>query len=79
MIDKLTLNTLHPKVAIAIDQDVPAEIGSNGLERTAALGILSAIETGLEAKAVAGNYIPTGGRLAWIRVLRGRQSRICSP
>jgi len=72
VIDKLTLNTLHPKVAIAIDQDVPAEIGSNGLERTAALGILSAIETGLEAKAVAGNYIPTGGRLAWIRVLEGQ-------
>jgi len=69
LIEKLAMNTLHPKVAIAINQDVPAEVGGNPVQRSMATGILSAIETGLEAKAIAGKYIPMGKKPAWIQAL----------
>jgi hypothetical protein len=49
--EKLALHTQHPEVAIALSQDVPAQIGSSPFERTMALGILSVIDAGLQTNA----------------------------
>jgi len=67
-IEKLALHTQHPGVAIALSQDVPAQVGGTALERNVALAMLGVIDSGLEAKAKAGQYIP-GAEPAWIRDL----------
>ena len=61
--EKLALHTQHPEVAIALSQDVPAQIGSSPFERSMALGILSVIDAGLQANG--GKVVP-GAAPAWI-------------
>jgi len=51
--EKLALHTQHPEVAVALSQDVPAQIGSSPFERTMAIGILSVIDAGLQSNANA--------------------------
>jgi hypothetical protein len=70
-LEKLSLGTQHPKVAIALDQEVPVEIAGTPIERTVALAALTAIDAELQAKAAAGKYIP-GMKPAWIRELEAR-------
>jgi hypothetical protein len=71
LLEKLSLGTQHPKVAFAVDQEVPVEIGGAPLERAAALAALTAIDAGLQARAAAGKYIP-GMKPAWIREIEAR-------
>lgn len=69
--EKLALGTQHPKVAISLDQDVPAEMGASELERKLALSLLSVVDLGLKNKAVAAHFIP-GSKPAWISDLEAQ-------
>ncbi len=69
--EKLALHTQHPGVAIALSQDVPAEVGGALLERNVALAMLSVVDVGLAGKAKAGKYLP-GMRPTWIRDLEAQ-------
>jgi hypothetical protein len=69
--EKLALGTQHPKVVIALDQDVPAATGTSDLERTVALGLLSVVDIGLRNKAAAARLI-SGSRPAWIGELEAQ-------
>ncbi len=68
LLEKLALSTLHPKVAISLDQEVPAKTPGTEMQRKVTLAVLSGIDTGLEAKARLEKYIP-GSRPAWIASL----------
>src|ERR1035437_594055 len=68
MIEKLALHTQHPTVEIVLSQEVPAELGVSALERSVALSILSIIDSGLQATAVADKLIP-GAQPVWISTL----------
>ncbi len=54
---KLALRTRHPRIAIELDQDVPALLGGTMIERNVAMGILSAIEVGMKVRTTAGQYM----------------------
>jgi hypothetical protein len=69
--EKLALGTQHPKVAISLVQDVPAETGASELERKLALSVLSVVDVGLRNKAVAAHLIP-GSKPAWITDLEAQ-------
>jgi hypothetical protein len=71
MIEKLALHTQHPEVVIPLSQDVPAQVAGSPFERTLALGVLSVIDAGLDAKAKASKNIP-GIRPAWISDLEAQ-------
>jgi hypothetical protein len=66
--EKLALHTQHPTVHFAISQDVPADVGGSPLQRTLELAMLSAIDSGLAAKAQAEKMIP-GAQPDWVRAL----------
>ncbi len=68
LIEKMALHTQHPEVVIPLSQDVPAQVAGSPFERTVALGVLSLIDAGLDAKAKAGNQLP-GFKPDWIRDL----------
>jgi hypothetical protein len=68
MLEKMALHTEHPTVEMTLNQEVPAAVGGTMLERGVALSILGVIETGLQATAAAGKFIP-GTRPAWVGVL----------
>ena len=63
---KLAMHTQHPSIAIPIAQDVPVEVSGLPFARTLALGTLTLLERGLQAKASAAKFIP-GEHPAWIR------------
>jgi len=65
LIEKMALHTQHPEVVIPLSQDVPAQVAGSPFERTLALGMLSVIDAGLDAKAKASKSLP-GMRPAWI-------------
>jgi len=65
LIEKMALHTQHPEVVIPLSQDVPAQVAGSPFERTLALGMLSVIDAGLDAKAKASKGLP-GMRPAWI-------------
>jgi hypothetical protein len=67
-VEKLALHAQHPEVVIPISQDVPAQVAGSPFERTLALGVLSVIDAGLDAKAKASKNLP-GIQPAWIRDL----------
>jgi hypothetical protein len=67
-IEKLALHNQHPTVELDLSQEVPANVGGTALERGVALSILEVIDSGLQATAAAGKYIP-GTRPQWIRDL----------
>jgi hypothetical protein len=69
MMEKLVLHTQHPGVAIALNQDVPVDLGGKALERNIELTILQVIDTGLKAKAMANKYMQ-GMQPQWIRDLQ---------
>jgi hypothetical protein len=69
MMEKLMLHTQHPGVAIALNQDVPVDLGGKALERNIELTILQVIDTGLKAKTMANKYIQ-GMQPQWIRDLQ---------
>jgi hypothetical protein len=71
LLEKLALSTLHPKVAISLDQDVPAEMPGTEMQRKVTLAVLSGIDAGLEARARLEKHIP-GARPAWIGVIEDR-------
>lgn len=67
--EKLALGTQHPKVAIALDQDVPAATGTSEIERKLALSVLSVVDVGLKNKSLAAGIIgsPTP---SWVKDLQ---------
>jgi hypothetical protein len=65
LVEKLALGAMHPKVAITLEQDVPAKVPGNEMQRKMAQTILSGIDVGLEAKDRLQKVIP-GARPAWI-------------
>jgi hypothetical protein len=69
MIEKLALHTQHPSVDIALNQDVPVDLGGKALERNIELTILGVIDTGLKAKSMADKYL-LGLQPQWIRDLQ---------
>ncbi|MGD0632106.1 MAG: hypothetical protein ABR987_22470 [Terracidiphilus sp.] len=71
LIEKMALHTQHPEVVIPLSQDVPAQVAGSPFERTLALGVLSLIDAGLDAKAKAGNQLP-GFKPDWIRDLEAQ-------
>jgi hypothetical protein len=71
MIEKLALHTQHPEVVIPLSQDVPAQVAGSPFEKTLALGVLSLIDAGLDAKAKASKNIP-GIRPGWISDLEAQ-------
>jgi hypothetical protein len=71
LIEKMALHTQHPEVVIPLSQDVPAQVAGSPFERTLALGVLSVIDAGLDAKSKASKGIP-GMRPAWISDLESQ-------
>lgn len=67
-VERLALGAQHPKVEVALSQDVPAEVGGSPLQRSLAMSILSVIDSGLKAGAMAANIVP-GIKPVWIRGL----------
>jgi hypothetical protein len=65
LIEKMALHTQHPEVVIPLSQDVPAQVAGSPFERTLALGVLSVMDAGLDAKDKATKGLP-GMRPAWI-------------
>jgi hypothetical protein len=65
---KLALHSQHPQVVIPIDQKVAVEVGGSLFERNLAVGVLSALETGMTQDSTAGKLMD-GLRPAWIRDL----------
>jgi len=72
LVEKMALHTQHPKVEMALSQEVPAEVGGSALERQMALAILAVVESSLQAASgpdsTVERYVP-GIRPAWVRVL----------
>jgi hypothetical protein len=71
LIEKMALHTQHPEVVIPLSQDVPAQVAGSPFERTMALGVLSLMDAGLDAKAKASKGLP-GMRPAWISDLEAQ-------
>jgi hypothetical protein len=71
LIEKMALHTQHPEVVIPLSQDVAAQVPGSPFERTLALGVLSVIDAGLDAKAKASKSLP-GMRPAWISDLEAQ-------
>jgi hypothetical protein len=69
LLEKLALHTLHPSVEIALNQEVPAAMGT-AMQRNVALTILKVIDSGLKAKSVVDKYIPGTQQPRWIRDLQ---------
>jgi hypothetical protein len=69
--EKLAMHTQHPMVHFAISQDVPAEVGGSPLQRAMEMGMLSALDSGLVARAQANKLIP-GAQPDWVRTLDAR-------
>lgn len=67
-LEKLALGTLHPKVALTLNQDVPLAIGGDLLGRSLALKVLEVADASLGAKAKISGLIPDM-RPEWIRQL----------
>jgi hypothetical protein len=70
-LEKLALRAQHPRAEIAVDEEVPANIGGSYVEQKAALALLVAIQGGLDAKAMVGTFLPGMGP-AWTRDLAAR-------
>jgi hypothetical protein len=71
LIEKMALHTQHPEVVIPLSQDVPAQVAGSPFERTLALGVLSVIDAGLDAKDKASKGLP-GMRPVWISDLEAQ-------
>jgi len=67
-VERLALGAQHPKVEVALSQEVPAEVGGSPLQRSLAQSILAVIDSGLKAGAMAANIVP-GIKPVWIRGL----------
>jgi len=65
---RLALHSQHPKVVVPISQDVRVEVGGTALERSLALGVLSAIDNQMESNGPADKLLDTL-RPAWIRTI----------
>lgn len=68
LLEKLALHTEHPRVEVAIGEDVPANVGGTELERNMELTILGVIDSGLEITSAASKYLPNT-QPQWIRDL----------
>jgi hypothetical protein len=66
LLGRLALHSQHPKVVVPISQDVAVEVGGTALERSLALGVLSAIDSQMENNGPADRVLD-GLRPAWIR------------
>ena len=67
-LDKLAMHTEHPRVLLALTQDVPVEFGSTPFARQAALGVLTMIEIGMQGRSIAVKNVP-GFESQWVRDL----------
>jgi hypothetical protein len=70
-IEKLAIGSMHPKVAITLEQNVPAKIPGNEMQQKLALTVLSGVDIGLETKAKLQKIIP-GARPAWIGAIEAQ-------
>ena len=68
-LDRLAVRIQHPRVSLALNEDVPIDFGASPLQRRAALGLLSVVEVGLRGSTLARMEIP-GLESQWIRELR---------
>lgn len=69
--ERLVLATQHPKVKIALDQEVPTETGDSAFERSAVQSVLAIVDAGLKSKALAAHFIP-GTKPAWVSDLEAK-------
>ncbi|MGA2890115.1 MAG: hypothetical protein ABSE51_18870 [Terracidiphilus sp.] len=68
LLEKMALHTEHPRVELALGQDVPVEVGGTETQRSMALTILGVVDSGIELTSAAARYIPDT-RSQWIRDL----------
>ncbi len=65
MVERLALHAQHPRVVSTISEDVPVSIAGSDLERTLALAALSALDSAMSDKSLAG--ISASLRPQWVR------------
>ena len=56
--EKLAMHTQHPRLSIALAEDVPVTAGASPLQRQAALSVLSLLELGMQGSLVLRKNIP---------------------
>lgn len=67
-IEKLAMHTEHPRISIALSEDVPVTAGASAFQRQAALGVLTVIEMGMQGGSAIRKSLP-GLESPWIREL----------
>jgi hypothetical protein len=56
--EKLAMHTQHPRLSIALAEDVPVTAGASPLQRQAALSVLSLLELGMQGSSALRKNIP---------------------